>query len=145
MFKPDCRKRSTFKKMFPRVRTLQAWARTYFPTWLRLKQAELESSGPEGYQASLHIEGETSQISSKLLQSRWTDNSMSSFFAFKDSHGGSEGNHCFRVNQASFLLNICFSETTEELRLLFGCNRRFLLKHEADLRSVFRLKRYYCL
>jgi hypothetical protein len=42
------------------------------------------------------------------------------------------------------VLNLPFSETTEEGRIMFGCNRPFLLQHENDLKDIFFLKRYCC-
>ena len=33
------------------------------------------------------------------------------------------------------------SETTQENRILFGCERQFLADHEANLKDIFCLKR----
>lgn len=79
---------------FPRVRTLQDWARLHFSSWL--ENQDPGGSGSDGCSASL----ERRSIPGRTLfhNSRWDEESMYQFFQFKDNNGGSEGTHCLGIN-----------------------------------------------
>jgi hypothetical protein len=96
MFKPDCRKLSPVDKKFPRVQTLQTWARQHFACWL--KTARLGGSGPDSCDAALPVNEDKSDLDASVktvpLKGRWTEECLFEFFNYKDNNGGNQGNHC---------------------------------------------------
>ena len=130
------------KGNLPRVATLKRWAHLNFQIWLENKTNKSKHSP----------QANDSEVAWFPLRSRWREDGVDKFFEYKESQGGNQGLSWIDPQSTLIfrLLNVLDARidvsvppvTGTEERKLFGCNKEFVVLHEAHLREIFKTKRY---